>query len=486
MNLYRIQTYKFESGLNFFQKAILRFKAKPGISNEKIAELLGLDVRLVYMVESELRAQQLLDSSGVFTSKAKELLGDIDNIIIDKTRTQIGYVLQYLNDDELYPYYIINLGSEPNLDINGDIVTGTKGDGMDYVKKAYDFSLNFKEGLVCAAPDEYRIIESIKRTRQKSKETDTDVDLGDALALKYFQDNQSPLKALVYTYVYLPKKEEGDVYDTDWQVQDPFFPDCNNPQLKYYLKNLQDQRFNVVLEKNFNDAKTIMEKRFQEYQVIKEQEIDELIHQDYMFGYERLPYSLQEKIRSLISAYIDVLQSQYANIDYVHTFLNTIQKSLETLLCLDIEKLRPHIYEQLANEYGESKEMSKADRDFIQKKRMNDIKKCTMDFKNPFGVKNSKDFFFTAKNINPANMFSLKHYLCGMILTTWYEKDSIMFKSFNGHVDTIIQLANLRNSDAAHGSLKINKKISKEEIETYYNSYKSIINNFIHYSYGKK
>ena len=39
MSMYRIQTNKFTSGLNYFQKAVLKLKYMPQISNAKIAEL---------------------------------------------------------------------------------------------------------------------------------------------------------------------------------------------------------------------------------------------------------------------------------------------------------------------------------------------------------------------------------------------------------------------------------------------------------------
>ena len=43
MSMYRIQTRQFTSGLNYFQKAVLKLKFMPQLSNEKIATILNLD-----------------------------------------------------------------------------------------------------------------------------------------------------------------------------------------------------------------------------------------------------------------------------------------------------------------------------------------------------------------------------------------------------------------------------------------------------------
>lgn len=53
MSMYRIQTNKFTSGLNYFQKAVLKLKYMPQISNAKIAELLHLDEHLINLIVSQ-------------------------------------------------------------------------------------------------------------------------------------------------------------------------------------------------------------------------------------------------------------------------------------------------------------------------------------------------------------------------------------------------------------------------------------------------
>ena len=50
--MYRVETNEFEHGLNFFQKVVLKFKAKPNIKSETIAQLTGLDEKLIAMVSA--------------------------------------------------------------------------------------------------------------------------------------------------------------------------------------------------------------------------------------------------------------------------------------------------------------------------------------------------------------------------------------------------------------------------------------------------
>jgi hypothetical protein len=55
MYMYRIETYKLSYGINFFQKAVLMFKTRPGIDNETIANCLGLDKSLIDKITEEIK-----------------------------------------------------------------------------------------------------------------------------------------------------------------------------------------------------------------------------------------------------------------------------------------------------------------------------------------------------------------------------------------------------------------------------------------------
>ena len=53
--MYRIQSNKFTDGLNFFQRTVLKFFAKPGISVDIISEFMGVDKKLVTLIVDELK-----------------------------------------------------------------------------------------------------------------------------------------------------------------------------------------------------------------------------------------------------------------------------------------------------------------------------------------------------------------------------------------------------------------------------------------------
>ena len=70
MSMYRIQTRRFTSGLNYFQKAVLKLKFMPQLSNEKIATILNLDERLVNLIVEQLETMTVVDvNSGKNLSK---------------------------------------------------------------------------------------------------------------------------------------------------------------------------------------------------------------------------------------------------------------------------------------------------------------------------------------------------------------------------------------------------------------------------------
>ena len=82
--MYRIQTSKFDSGLNFFEKTVFRFMARPDVSSQEIAESLGLDEKLVLVVQGQLQSRGLVNSLG-YTEKGRLLSKNMDSIIVDPT-----------------------------------------------------------------------------------------------------------------------------------------------------------------------------------------------------------------------------------------------------------------------------------------------------------------------------------------------------------------------------------------------------------------
>ena len=89
MSMYRIQTNKFTSGLNYFQKAVLKLKYMPQISNAKIAELLHLDAHLINLIVSQLESKGLLLSTGFLTPEGEEMRNNADGFIVEDRKSVV-------------------------------------------------------------------------------------------------------------------------------------------------------------------------------------------------------------------------------------------------------------------------------------------------------------------------------------------------------------------------------------------------------------
>jgi len=479
MNVYRIQTSKFESGLNFFQKTVLRFKIKPDISASRISELTGLDERLVIVVEGELKSKGLINSMGILTPDAKKILDDIDGLVVNTNQTQIGYVVQFTNSEDIYPKYLTSLGKETNMDNKKRIVVGNKGEGEEYFSEYYDFS-KFDNGNIPTAPSEQVILGAITNCRQLGIIEDREMNyLGDSLSLRYLSEDTTFQKILVFTYVYLPFDEESQKFDSSWQVQDPFFPESYSPQIKFYIEELRDNSFNNIIEEEFGDAPTKQKELYRGMQIQKELLVEEKINKEYYLEFEKLPDIFKRRVKSLTLSYIDVEQSDFCNMDYVHSFLNIIQKSLETILKYDIKE-RSTIFNTLKRQYGDPRERKEKRNEAKRKERM---RKTINSPENPWQIEDKVKLINRSDSIDPCNCHSLKHYLISLLMTYWYDQNSIMLKAFVGHVENVMNLGDIRNKEACHGSLEEDKPIPKEEVLSYYKTFNEIINNLIENNY---
>ena len=105
-NMYRIQTHKYSDGLNFFQRAVLKFLAKPGIGIEMISSIMDVDSRLVEIVVKQLKKKKYIDSDNLLTDEGRFYRNSAMGIVVDPTEKKIGYVFQMCDRDEYYPFYV--------------------------------------------------------------------------------------------------------------------------------------------------------------------------------------------------------------------------------------------------------------------------------------------------------------------------------------------------------------------------------------------
>lgn len=468
--MYRVETNEFEHGLNFFQKVVLKFKAKPNIKSETIAQLTGLDDKLIAMVSAELQGKGLLSEHGSLSDKGREKLNEVEGIVVNSGKRRISYVFKYLNQDKLYPYFIQKVEPADILEDKGQhpkIVTGTKGDGEDYTELPFFIDDLVIKKQTFNKPTEREVLQLIQNTNRKGEQKQEDEEknnkLSKQLSIRFLKDQ--PEIVWVCTYIYLKENEEG-YFDPEWKIADPFgFGDSIS--LKYYVSKLGSENLNKSIIGRFSDAKTIEGKTLSDFYEIINKRIEEKLLSDFSIGTKTLDINLQTYIESVIKNIILLEQQNYNDLDASLSFSLNIQNALENIFKQDREQ-RNSSYEIV---------YSDLDKDFEKKKR------------SLIGIYRQK--LFSGSTLVPQPIInvckgslargnSLLSYVASFILTYNYDNKSILFKLLNNRIDQIIEIAQLRN-EKGHGQTASEKELrpfSKTEVLKHYEFFKSLINEY--------
>jgi len=468
--MYRVETNEFEHGLNFFQKVVLKFKAKPNIKSETIAQLTGLDDKLIAMVSAELQSKGLLSEHGSLSDKGREKLNEVEGLVVNSGKRRIGYVFNYLNQGKLYPYFIQKVESADILEDKGKhpkIVTGTKGDGEDYTERPFFIDDLIVKKQTFNKPTEREVLQLIQNSNRKSEQKQEDEEknnkLSRQLSIRFLKDQ--PEIVWVCTYIYLKENKEG-YFDPEWKIADPFgFGDSIS--LKYYISKLGNENLNKSIIGRFSDAKTLEGKTLSDFYEIINKRIEEKLLSDFSIGTKTLDINLQTYIESVIKNIILLEQQNYNDLDASLSFSLNIQNALENIFKQDREQ-RISIYERVYSEI---------DADFDKKKR------------SLIGIYRQR--LFSSNTIVPQPIInvckgsltrgtSLLSYVASFILTYNYDNKSILFKLLNNRIDQIIEIAQLRN-EKGHGQTASEKELrpfSKTEVLKHYDFFKSLINDY--------
>ena len=468
--MYRVETNEFEHGLNFFQKVVLKFKAKPNIKSETIAQLTGLDEKLIAMVSAELQGKGLLSEHGSLSDKGREKLNEVEGLVVNSGKRRISYVFKYLNQDKLYPYFIQKVDPADILEDNGQhpkIVTGTKGDGEDYTELPFYIDDLIVKKQTFNKPTEREVLQLIQNSNRKSEQKQEDEEknnkLSKQLSIRFLKDQ--PEIVWVCTYIYLKENEEG-YFDPEWKIADPFgFGDSIS--LKYYISKLGNENLNKSIIGRFSDAKTLEGKTLTDFYEIINKRIEEKLLSDFLIGTKTLDINLQTYIESVIKNIILLEQQNYNDLDASLSFSLNIQNALENIFKQDREQ-RISIYERVYSEI---------DADFDKKKR------------SLIGIYRQR--LFSSNTLVPQPIInvckgsltrgtSLLSYVASFILTYNYDNKSILFKLLNNRIDQIIEIAQLRN-EKGHGQTASEKELrpfSKSEVLKHYDFFKSLINDY--------
>lgn len=460
---YRIQTNDFKSGLNFFQKAILKFKSRPGFPNDMIAQYLGIDVRLVCSIESELVNEKLLDGNGALTEKGKTQKSSLDGLIIDNTKKKIGYIFRYLNEDKFYPFYVSSYRMPNVTSDNEPKINGLKGDDFTYnvfyAKEMLGSILN------TVRPDEKKVIELIKHNDGRMKGDDHDDEIPNIdrkLSIKFIPDDR-PSLVWVCTYAYLEDKG-NDMYGSDWKVLDPFAEDPeDSTSLKLYVQ-LNAPELAKKIEENFADVQTVEKKIFKDANFQMEKQVEATILKDFP-----LPQKVDKKFYSYLKTIIRTKLTQeyhsYSDEASAREFSTALQGLFESLLKQHRERFQEE-YDKMITTFSSC--YDNTDNIKLRKNAMKEL------FRYLFKKDVPRDIYAAAAGSLDSPK-SLRGYLVATILTKMY-KDQFYQLILKYH-EALNDICSLRNT-RGHGHTdreKVNELLTQVQVDNYYGFLKSFI-----------
>lgn len=472
MKMYRIQTNKFTSGLNYFQKAVLKLKFMPGMTDEKISSLLHLNFHLVRIIVSQLENMELITSTGFLTPKGEQLRNNADELVVEDIEKQIGYVFVYDNGNELFPYYQQEVHY---AEINNDELFYQTDRGDRSVN--LPFEIYEDAGGSVLTPKVEEVLQLIKNTsyREKEEHDDSEELTNDPLNVRFIPDNK-PVDVSVCTYIYLPESEDDNTYSDDWMVLDPF-GHGDSYELKLYLESQKksNKPFGNVLFNTFKDVVTENNRRFDESETWFENMVQERI--DFLFDqekYQTMDANIQQSIKEVVDYYMKMERHDFSRISHSQKqmfFLN-MQAALETILLQD-QKDREEAYTDIDINYGEyasqddRKDCLKA---VFRKKILSDTTYV------PRVILNKKTRSWTGR--------SLLDYLMKFIMSLAVEpnlEDCQIIGVFKNRIDTIVGITEQRNH-VGHGSTEDdqrNNTFSGDDAKEYFKFMTDVINDYL-------
>lgn len=469
--MYRIETNKFDCELNFFQKLVLKFKAKPGIKDETISEYTGIDPRLISIVTFELKSKGLINEYGTLSEQGKEKLLKIDGLVVNSDEREIGYVFKYVNVDKLYPYYINKIVPVDLVEYteHPQIITSTKIDGDDFIEHPFYLDDIYKSKIDIKRPEGREILELINNTYKRSNNIEYDEFFIDRdlkrLSIRFI--NEKPDMVWICTYIYL-KQNEDETYDPDWRVLDPFgFGD--NVALKFYISNPINKNLLDYIQQKFADVKILRCKIFSEYQKQLNEQIEEKKLTEFLPGFNGLDKNLQMYIEAIIKYMIILEEQNYNDLDASVAFSLNLQNALENILKQDKEE-RKKYYELVYSNF---------DHDSSKKRKILDEIYQLKVFSNNIVV--PPELLSVSKSSLSKKKSSLLSFLVSFILTYKFDRNSILFKILKDRIEIIIEIAKLRN-EKSHGQISAEKDLkplSKEQVHKFYNFIKTFLNDYI-------
>lgn len=465
--MYRVITNEFEYSLNFFQKLVLHFKAKPGIKDETISLYTGLDPKLISIVKFQLQQKGLLNEFDSLTENGNKMLREIYRLMINYDKKKIGYVFKYVDQDINYQYFIERVVPAEKIESlkkqPPKIVISTKGDGEDYLETPYFLNDLYENRVTQKPPDASEVLQLIQNSYLKQNQLEYNAEeLISQLDIRFLNDKPDTVWVCTYIYLYL---NDNETYEPDWRVLDPFnFGD--NINLKYYLIN--SKNLLTIIQNKFADAKLSIGKIFSDFQEKLVKQVEEKLLSDFSSKFYKLDKNLQFYLEAIVKSVILLENCNYNDLDASLSFSLNLQNALENILKKDKENRR-NAYELVFSELDKDRA--------AKRKELYDIYNKNI-FSNDTIVPST---LLNVSKTSLSNGKSLLSHLVSFILTYKYDKTSVLFKILRDRIEFFIEISKLRN-EKGHGQTSSEKPLrplTKEEITKYYNFIRLFVNDYI-------
>lgn len=499
--MYRIQSNKFTDGLNFFQRTVLKFLARPGVSEDIISGFLGVDKQLIKVVIEELKGKKYIDTNGMLTDEGKFYRKSAMGLAIDEGKKQIGYVFKMRDREDYYPFYVRDIetvSSYLNKDHNLGIIVEADENHEEFRSRIFLLDVNELEDT--STPNEREILQLMENTcksRKVSEEVMEDtIRKCDKLKLDFLPDD-TPENVYICTYVYL-EKLGANYYDQEWKVANPFEDGISSPNLKFYIESLQNKSFERHLYEQFKEAYTEGDATWAE----GEKEIEKKLDLRMRLDFDKLNpitsdpnNNLANWLRTAVEYNLKYVASDYTKEDCSHMIITYTQRIVELIFKIDSVE-RADLYWKIQNEYFREKEVDKDGHYKLNRSGKPKWKNKALYHDSNFTTnmvsaidwvmptrKRSQDEVYkklrnTAKNYDNRDGLIKSIYI--LILETTSNKDSKLIKMLDPHLDFILERCSQRNLES-HGTLESVPSLTKEDTEAYYEFIHTFINDYIKY-----
>ena len=469
LNMYRVQTNRYRNGLDFFMKAVLRFKEKPGFPNEKIAGILGIKTELVQTIEAKLALEKLLDGNGALTEKGRAARMQMDGLLVDDRAKTIGYVFQYLDDDKFYPFYVKDYRIPETTSDPEPKIKGQRNDGYTLKPRMYYAKEILNEQVALPAPNEAIVSRLIANLDRRKSVVDDDLPagpVGGSLSIKFLPDNR-PTLVWVVTYIYYEEVGDG-LYSSDWRIRDPFAEEkVDSSSLKLYLEG-NAPGLVKDFENEFGDLETIEKKKFKEAATSLQKEVERAVLADFGILSPRLDKKLQLYIRNVVQYKLEMEFGDSIEEESSNSFALNMQKAFESII-----KKHKHFHKR---EYSAAVSKYESGSPGENTRRKGDALNALFQYL--FNTRAPSPIYNAARQCIERPT-ALKGYMVALLLTEMYADK--LYTMVIRDSDKLIQIANLRN-DRSHGQIEedaVRVILHKEEMEENYGFFKHFIEEYI-------